>query len=192
MGELTDELRDFLDGHRVGVLATIAADGKPRQSVVYYIRDADRLLISTESNRRKARDAQRTGWASVLHGDEQPYPSATFSGSAEILTEGIGPATAAVMQRVAGLPEAPEPQSDEALAAVDRVVLAIAIEQVSASATSRSRLTGSDCAMETVIWVAQVVLAIVFAFAGGLKLTQPREKLISMGQGWVETSTIAG
>ena len=41
MGGLTDELRDFLDAHRVGVLATIAADGKPRQSVVYYARDGE-------------------------------------------------------------------------------------------------------------------------------------------------------
>ena len=40
--------------------------------------------------------------------------------------------------------------------------------------------------METVIWIAQVVLATVFASAGGLKLTQPREKLVSLGQGWVE------
>ena len=40
--------------------------------------------------------------------------------------------------------------------------------------------------METVIWIAQVVLATVFASAGGLKLTQSREKLVSLGQGWVE------
>jgi uncharacterized membrane protein YphA (DoxX/SURF4 family) len=40
--------------------------------------------------------------------------------------------------------------------------------------------------METAIWIAQVVLASVFAFAGALKLTQPREKLVSLGQGWVE------
>jgi hypothetical protein len=37
-----------------------------------------------------------------------------------------------------------------------------------------------------VIWIAQVVLATVFASAGGLKLTQPREKLVSLGQGWAE------
>jgi hypothetical protein len=41
MGELTDELRGFLDAHRVGVLATAAKDGKPRQFVVYYARDGD-------------------------------------------------------------------------------------------------------------------------------------------------------
>jgi uncharacterized membrane protein YphA (DoxX/SURF4 family) len=40
--------------------------------------------------------------------------------------------------------------------------------------------------MEAATWIAQVVLATVFAFAGALKLTQPREKLVSLGQGWVE------
>jgi PPOX class probable F420-dependent enzyme len=133
MDDLTDELRDFLDANRVGVLATIAASGKPRQSVVYYARDGDRLLISTESKRLKARDVQRSGWASLcVRGDEQPYPSAVFSGAAEILREDIGVPTAAVMQRIADAPEPPEPQTDEALAALDRVVLAIAIDTVSA------------------------------------------------------------
>ena len=134
MGGLTDALRDFLDAHRVGVLATIGADGKPRQSLVYYAREGERLLISTESKRLKARDVVRSGWASLcVLGHEQPYPSAVFSGSAEILTTDIGPPTAAVMQRIAGMDERPEPQTDEALAAVDRVILAITVERVSAA-----------------------------------------------------------
>jgi PPOX class probable F420-dependent enzyme len=134
MDGLTGELRDFLDAHRIGVLATIAGDGKPRQSVVYYARDGERLLISTESKRLKARDVVRSGWASLcVLGHEQPYPSAVFSGSAEILTTDIGPATAAVMQRIAGMDEPPEPQTDEALAAVDRVILAITVERVTAA-----------------------------------------------------------
>ena len=131
MGGLTAELREFLDGHRVGVLATQAPDGKPRQSVVYYARDGERLLISTESKRLKARDVKRTGWASLcVLGHEQPYPSAVFSGPAEILTENIGPATASIMHRIAGTPEPPEPQTDEALAAIDRVILAITVDRV--------------------------------------------------------------
>jgi PPOX class probable F420-dependent enzyme len=130
---LTDEVRGFLDAHRVGVLATIAADGRPRQSVVYYVREGERLLISTEAKRLKARDVRRSGWASLcVRGDEQPYPSAVFSGPAEILTQGIGAATAAIMQRIAGAPEPPEPLTDEALAAADRVVLAITVESVTA------------------------------------------------------------
>jgi predicted pyridoxine 5'-phosphate oxidase superfamily flavin-nucleotide-binding protein len=45
MGGLTPELREFLDANRVGVLATVTRDGKPRQSLVYYARDGDRLLL---------------------------------------------------------------------------------------------------------------------------------------------------
>ena len=103
----------------------------PRQSVVYYVRDERRILISTESKRLKARDVRRSGWASLcVLGHERPYPSAVFSGPAEILTESIGPATAAIIQRIADLPEPPEAQSDEALAAIDRVILAITVEAV--------------------------------------------------------------
>lgn len=131
MGVLSDEVREFLDANRVGALATAAPGGRPRQSVVYYVRDGERLLISTESKRLKARDVTRSGWASLcVRGDEQPYPSAVCAGTAEILTEGIGPATAAIMQRITAAPEPPEPQTDEALAAVDRVILAITIERV--------------------------------------------------------------
>jgi general stress protein 26 len=61
MGELTPQLEDLLDSQRVGVLATIAGDGKPRQSVVYCVRDGDRLLISTVADRQKARDVRRSG-----------------------------------------------------------------------------------------------------------------------------------
>jgi hypothetical protein len=87
----------------------------------------------TLSARLKARDVRSTGWASLcVRGDEQPYPSAPSPGSAEILTKDIGLPTAAIMQRIAGTDEPPEAQSDEALAAVDRVILAISVERVSA------------------------------------------------------------
>lgn len=133
MGGLTEQLRNFLDAHRVGVLATIGDDGKPRQSVVYYARDGDQLLVSTLSARLKSRHVQRTGWASLsVRGDDQPYPSATFSGPAEILTKDIGAPTAKIMRRIADAEELPEPQSDEALAEIDRVILAITVEHVTA------------------------------------------------------------
>lgn len=134
MGGLTDNLRGFLDAHSVGVIATVAADGLPRQSVVYYARDGGRLLVSTLAGRAKTKDVTRTGWASLsVSGPERPHPSATFSGPAEILTEDIGDATARVMQRIADAAEPPEPMSDEALAEVGRVILAITIERVSAA-----------------------------------------------------------
>jgi PPOX class probable F420-dependent enzyme len=134
MGALSEELREFLDSNPVGVLATLASDGKPRQSLVYFAREEDRLLISTLIDRLKARDARRIGWASLcVMGHEPPYPSATLSGVAEILTAEIGPPTARVMQRITGTAAPPEPMSDEALAEAGRVVLAIHVDRVSAA-----------------------------------------------------------
>jgi len=134
MGTLSEQLREFLDENPVGVLATPGSDGKPRQSLVYFARDGDRLLVSTLTDRLKARDTRRSGWASLcVMGHEPPYPSATFSGAAEILTEDIGPSTAKVMQRIAQTAEPPEPMTDEALAQAGRVVLAIHVDRVSAA-----------------------------------------------------------
>ncbi len=133
MSALTPALRAFLDDNVVGVLATEPPRGHARQSVVYYVRDGERLLISTVADRLKARDVERTRWASLcVMGPEHPYPSATFSGTTEILTSGIGPATARIAQRFMNAEEPPEPQTDEALAAVGRVIISIAIERVSA------------------------------------------------------------
>jgi hypothetical protein len=133
MSELTPTLRQHLDEHVVGVLAAQSPRGRARQSVVYYVRDDGRLLISTLAGRLKARDARRTGWASLcVMGFERPFPAATFSGRAQILSEGIGHATALIAQRFMGADQPPAPQTDEALAAVGRVILSIDIEQVSA------------------------------------------------------------
>jgi PPOX class probable F420-dependent enzyme len=131
MGALTDELRAFLDREPAGVLATIALNGRPRQSLVYFARDGDRLLVSTLGDRLKARDVRRTGWASLcVMGHEPPYPSATLSGPAEILTHGIGAPTAQIAQRITRAAEPPEAMSDEALADAGRVVLAIDVDRV--------------------------------------------------------------
>jgi PPOX class probable F420-dependent enzyme len=135
MGALTTELRDFLDANPVGVLATLPAGGKPRQSLVYYVRDGDRLLISTLADRLKARDVRRSGWASLcVMGHTPPYPSATFAGRAEILTEGIAASSARIAQRLSGGEEPPEAITDESLAALGRVLIAIAVDQVTAAA----------------------------------------------------------
>ena len=133
MAALTPVLREFLDSEPVGVLATQATDGRPRQSLVYFTREGDRLLISTLADRLKARDVRRTDWATLcVMGHEPPFPSATFSGPAQILTTGIGAASAAIAQRVTGAAEPPE-LSDEALAEAGRVILAITVEKVTAA-----------------------------------------------------------
>jgi hypothetical protein len=55
MGELTPELENLLDSQRVGVLATIAADGKPRQP--------RRLLL--EEGRQESRGSLVAGRATA-------------------------------------------------------------------------------------------------------------------------------
>ena len=40
--------------------------------------------------------------------------------------------------------------------------------------------------METVIWIAQGLLAAVLLMAGSMKLAQPKERLAASGQAWVE------
>jgi PPOX class probable F420-dependent enzyme len=134
MSALSPDLGEFLDSQPVGVLATLAADGRPRQSLVYFARAGDRLLISTLADRLKARDVTRTGRASMcVMGHQPPYPSATFSGPAEILTTGIGPASAAIVQRITAAAQPPEPMSDEALAEAGRVILALTVETATAA-----------------------------------------------------------
>ena len=106
--------------------------GRPRQSVVYFVREGDRLLISTEAGRWKARDvaAHRLGLA--LRPRRRAALPLGDAGRARptIITQDIGRGTAAIAQNVMGLDEPPEPQSDAALADVGRVILAIDIERV--------------------------------------------------------------
>lgn len=40
--------------------------------------------------------------------------------------------------------------------------------------------------MKVALWVVQVVLAIAFLMAGGMKLVNSKEALIEAGQGWAE------
>jgi hypothetical protein len=59
MTVLPDGVQAFLDEQPVGVLATRSAAGRVHQSIAYYVRDGDELLISTEAPRRKAPTSKR-------------------------------------------------------------------------------------------------------------------------------------
>jgi hypothetical protein len=92
---------------------------------------------------------KRAGWASLcVMGHRPPYPSATFSGPAEILTKDIGGPTARIAQRISGAAEPPEPMSDDALAEVGRVILAITIERVTAANYIEATTTSAEAGGE--------------------------------------------
>lgn len=127
---LDEPIRRFLDDAPVGTLATLRPDGRPRHTLVYFVRDGERILLSTEGKRGKARDVERTGWASFcVMGHQKPFPSLTVEGPARVLRGGIGDATARVMQKITGnVPDATP--TDEQLAAADRVILEITVDRV--------------------------------------------------------------
>lgn len=124
------EIAAFLDDVPVGVLATVRRDGQPRLSTVYFVRDGERILISTESKRGKAQDVERVERASLcVQGVARPFPSVTVEGPARITRTGVGEPTARIMARILESPPGAAP-TDEELAAVDRVILEIDVERV--------------------------------------------------------------
>jgi PPOX class probable F420-dependent enzyme len=128
---LSPPVRAFLASAPVGVLATEREDGHPHQSLIYFNLDDDTISISTLAGRIKTKHVERTGWASLcVMGHERPFPSVTVAGPARIRSEAIGEATARIAAKAMGQAEPPEPQTDEALAAVGRVILEIEVEQV--------------------------------------------------------------
>jgi PPOX class probable F420-dependent enzyme len=127
---LAEPIRKFLESESVGTIATLRPDGRIRATLVYYVLDGDRILISTESQRGKGRDVQKTGWASFcVSGHEKPFPSCTVEGPARILTTNIGEPTARILESIRGVRPDAVP-TDEGLAALDRVILEIGVEKV--------------------------------------------------------------
>jgi PPOX class probable F420-dependent enzyme len=126
---VSEEVGRFLDREPVGVVSTLRADGTARQSVTYFVRDGGRIFISTESKRAKARDVERSGWASLcVVGHARPFPSVTVEGPARILRSGIADATARIFVKMAG-GDSPE-LTDKTLADMDRVILEISVDRV--------------------------------------------------------------
>jgi len=127
---ISDNVRKFLESQTVGTIATRRKSGKIRQTLVYYIVDGDRILISTESKRLKSRDVNREKWASFcVFGHAKPYPAVTVEGAARIMTKGIGEYTANLVTKIRGQRPTQVP-TDAILAAADRVILEITIEHV--------------------------------------------------------------
>lgn len=79
---LTDEMRRFLDERRFAVLATVNPDGSPQQTVMWYLREGDEIVMNTKRGRRKDRNLLRDPRVSVCVEDESRYLS--FSGSLTI------------------------------------------------------------------------------------------------------------
>ncbi|MGD0880763.1 MAG: pyridoxamine 5'-phosphate oxidase family protein [Acidimicrobiales bacterium] len=123
---IAPSVRAFLEAERAGVLSTIRPDGRARQSVVYFLLEGDHILVSTEPKRGKAKDVERSGWASLcVMGREPPFPSVTVEGAAALRVNQIADHTARLFARISG--DEPPELTDELLAGMDRVLLDIEI-----------------------------------------------------------------
>jgi len=130
MSVIPAHVRAFVAEEPVGILATYRADGSTRQGVVYHLLDGDTVRISTEGKRFKAKDVQRDPRASYcIVGHDRPYPCVTLEGRARIVTEGAGAWTSRLFELIFGQP-LDEPMTDDAAAAIDRVIIEITVEKV--------------------------------------------------------------
>jgi PPOX class probable F420-dependent enzyme len=87
--QLTDEQRDFLEEVHFAVVATIASDGMPHQTVMWYALDGDRLLLNTPHGSLKHKHLKRDPRISVCV--EKAYTYVTLKGTVTLEED---PATA--------------------------------------------------------------------------------------------------
>ncbi len=77
--QLTDKQRAFLNEVHFAVVSTIASDGMPHQTVMWYMLDGDQLLLSTPRDSLKHKHLKRDPRLSVCV--EKAYVYVTLSGT---------------------------------------------------------------------------------------------------------------
>ncbi|GAA3047374.1 hypothetical protein GCM10017562_06550 [Streptomyces roseofulvus] len=87
--ELSDRLKELLDGPVFVSVSTIQPDGSPQASPVWVKRDGHDILFSTTVGRRKELNLRRDPRVTVLlQPFDSPYEYAEIRGTAHITTEG--------------------------------------------------------------------------------------------------------
>ncbi|MEU9605063.1 PPOX class F420-dependent oxidoreductase [Streptomyces sp. NPDC048057] len=87
--QLSEKLKELLDGPVFVNIATIQPDGSPQVSPVWVKRDGDDLLVSTTVGRQKEKNLRRDPRITVVvQPFDAPYTYAEIRGSVELTTEG--------------------------------------------------------------------------------------------------------
>lgn len=73
MAAISDAVRQFLQAKRFAVLATIARDGTPHQTVMWYELRGDTIMMNTAVGRLKAIQLRRDARASICVPDGYSY-----------------------------------------------------------------------------------------------------------------------
>jgi PPOX class probable F420-dependent enzyme len=85
MATLTDAQRTFLDDIRYAVVATINPDGMPQQTVLWYERQGDEIMMNTSRGRLKDDNLRRDPRISFCIEDEYRY--LTLRGTATLIDD---------------------------------------------------------------------------------------------------------
>jgi len=79
-----DRALAFAAGRRNALLTTLRADGRPQQSVVFYLLDGDRFTISVTATRAKTRNLRRDPRAALFVPGDDVFEWAGFDGHVEL------------------------------------------------------------------------------------------------------------
>ena len=82
---MDEKLQSFLDEPRFAVVATINEDGTPQQTVLWYQREGDEIMMNTARGRVKDRNLRRDPRLSFSL--EDGYRYVTLRGSATLLDD---------------------------------------------------------------------------------------------------------
>ena len=128
MGELTDQLRSFLDGRRYAVLATHDPDGGIHLTPIWFLFEDDRFYFASSSGSRKVKNVERNSSASAVVDAREPGRErwVSASGPVEILRDAQARSINARIRRRYLAPEALDGPIEAALAESDDVTLRLA------------------------------------------------------------------
>ncbi len=85
---LSDRARTFLAADRFATIATLDADGNPRQAVTWYTLDGDVVILNSAVGRRWPTNLVRDPHVSIAVGDrEDPYRWVGLNGRVEVVTD---------------------------------------------------------------------------------------------------------
>ena len=79
-----DRALAFAAGRRNALLTTIRGDGRPQQSVIFYLLDGDRFTISVTATRAKTKNLQRDPRAALFVPSDDVFVWAGFDGQVEL------------------------------------------------------------------------------------------------------------
>lgn len=74
---LTENIRQYLEGTHFGVLATIDPDGRPQQTVLWYLLRGDEIVMNSERGRLKLKNMERDARVSLCVAEGYRYVTLT-------------------------------------------------------------------------------------------------------------------